>query len=109
MVCVREPQVFVRQWSDGAELGQELHFSSTLHCHLVDYRNLTLSALLQPFSLQGHSTSSHTHKQLDLQVEPVQISVGQHAIHTLDMALQAWRQVRDILIKVYLTLKELTS
>ncbi|KAG9283570.1 vacuolar protein sorting-associated protein 13B [Astyanax mexicanus] len=97
LVCVREPQAFVWQWSDGAQLGQELHFSSKLHCHLVDYRNLTLLALLQPFSLQGHCTSTythsqHTHNQLTLQLEPVQVSVGQHAIHTLDTALQAWKQ-----------------
>uniref|UniRef100_A0A8B9JSN2 Vacuolar protein sorting 13 homolog B n=1 Tax=Astyanax mexicanus TaxID=7994 RepID=A0A8B9JSN2_ASTMX len=97
LVCVQEPQAFVWQWSDGAQLGQELHFSSKLHCHLVDYRNLTLLALLQPFSLQGHCTSTythsqHTHNQLTLQLEPVQVSVGQHAIYTLDTALQAWKQ-----------------
>ncbi|KAI4881788.1 hypothetical protein NFI96_011483 [Prochilodus magdalenae] len=94
---VQEPLVFLRQWSDGAQPGQELHFSSTLHCHLVDYRNLTLLALLQPFNLQGHSIntysqSQHTHTQLTLHVDPIQVSLGQHAIHTLDTALQAWQQ-----------------
>ncbi|XP_066525855.1 intermembrane lipid transfer protein VPS13B-like isoform X2 [Hoplias malabaricus] len=97
VVHVQGPRVFVRQWSDGAQLGQELHFSSTLNCHLVDYRNLTLLPLFKPFRLQGHCTSTytycqHTHSQLTLQVHPVQVSVGQHAIHTLDTALQAWRQ-----------------
>ncbi|KAK1806749.1 hypothetical protein P4O66_005249 [Electrophorus voltai] len=101
VVCVREPQAFVRQWSDGARLGQELHFSSTVYCHLVDYRNLTLFPLLQPFSLEGHATntytqSQHARTQLALNcsvfMEAVQVSVGQHAIHTLDTALQAWKQ-----------------
>ncbi|XP_035381767.1 vacuolar protein sorting-associated protein 13B isoform X2 [Electrophorus electricus] len=101
VVCVREPQAFVRQWSDGARLGQELHFSSTVYCHLVDYRNLTLFPLLQPFSLQGHATNTYTQSQqartqlalnCSVFMEAVQVSVGQHAIHTLDTALQAWKQ-----------------
>ncbi|XP_076844429.1 intermembrane lipid transfer protein VPS13B [Brachyhypopomus gauderio] len=117
VVCVQKPQVFVRQWSDGARLGQELHFSSTVYCHLVDYRNLTLLPLLQPFNLQGHVTNTHTppqghatnthtppqgtrpqHAPTELALncsvfmDAVQVSVGQHAIHTLDTALQAWQQ-----------------
>ncbi|XP_037389974.1 vacuolar protein sorting-associated protein 13B isoform X3 [Pygocentrus nattereri] len=97
MVSVREPQLFVRQWSNGAQLGQELHFSTTLNCHLVDYRNLTLLPLLQPFSFQGHSISTYSqsnqrHTQLTLHVDPILVSLGQHAIHTLDTALLAWQQ-----------------
>ncbi|XP_017308304.2 intermembrane lipid transfer protein VPS13B isoform X1 [Ictalurus punctatus] len=99
VVSLREPKAFLREWSEGAQLGQELHMYSTLHCYLVDYRNLTLLPLLHPFSLQGHATKKYTHsQQTDLMLhfnvflEPMLITVGQHIIHTLDTALKAWQQ-----------------
>ncbi|XP_027028317.2 vacuolar protein sorting-associated protein 13B isoform X2 [Tachysurus fulvidraco] len=99
VVSLREPKAFVRDWSDGAQLGQELHLYSTLHCQLVDYRNLTLLPLLQPFSLQGHATNKYTHSQqtelmlhFSVLLEPMLITVGQHIIHTLDTAVKAWQQ-----------------
>lgn len=101
VVSLREPKALVRDWSDGAQLGQELHLYSTLHCQLVDYRNLTLLPLLQPFSLQGHATNKYTHSQqtelmlhFSVLLEPMLITVGQHIIHTLDTAVKAWQQVR---------------
>lgn len=76
---------------------------SSLQCHLVDYRNLTLLPLLQPFNLQGHATKNYTHSQqtdlvlhFSVFLEPMLITVGQHIIHTLDTALKAWQQVRHI-------------
>ncbi|KAG7317797.1 hypothetical protein KOW79_018832 [Hemibagrus wyckioides] len=99
VVSLREPKAFVRDWSDGAQLGQELHLYSTLQCQLVDYRNLTLLPLLQPFSLQGHAIKKYTHSQqtelmfnFNMFLEPMLITVGQHIIHTLDIAVKAWKQ-----------------
>ncbi|XP_060756090.1 intermembrane lipid transfer protein VPS13B-like isoform X4 [Neoarius graeffei] len=99
VVSLCEPKAFVREWSEGTQLGQELHLYSTLHCHLVDYRNLTLLPLLQPFSLQGHATKKYTQSQqtelmlhFNVFLEPMLITVGQHIIHTLDTALKAWQQ-----------------
>lgn len=101
VVSLQEPKAFVRDWSDGAQLGQELHLYSTLQCQLVDYRNLTLLPLLQPFSLQGHAIKKYTHSQqtelmfhFNMFLEPMLITVGQHIIHTLDTAVKAWKQVR---------------
>ncbi|KAI5620879.1 vacuolar protein sorting-associated protein 13B-like, partial [Silurus asotus] len=99
VVSLREPKAFVREWSEGAQLGQELHLYSTLQCHLVDYRNLTLLPLLQPFSMEGHANKKYTQFQQTEQIlifnvflEPMLITVGQHIIHTLDTALKAWQQ-----------------
>lgn len=101
VVSLHEPKAFVREWSEGAQLGQELQLYSTLHCHVVDYKNLTLLPLLQPFKLQGHATKKYTQPQqtemmlhFDFFLEPMLITVGQHIIHTLDTALKAWQQVR---------------
>ncbi|KAM9436061.1 intermembrane lipid transfer protein VPS13B [Clarias gariepinus] len=99
VVSLREPKAFVREWSEDARLGQELHLHSTLNCHLVDYKNLTLFPLLQPFSIQGHATKKYTHSQQTEQMlhfnvflEPMLITVGQHIIHTLNTARKAWEQ-----------------
>lgn len=107
-MSLHEPKAFVREWSGGVQLGQELHLYSSLQCHLVDYRNLTLLPLLQPFNLQGHATKKYTHSQqaesmlhFSVFLEPMLITVGQHIIHTLDTALKAWQQVRHIIQELF--------
>jgi len=98
VVCVREPCVFVRQWSDVMQCCHELSFSSTLSCRLLEYRNLTYLSVLQPVSLRGNATHTHTRSRrtlhCDTTLQPLHAAAGQYAVHTLDRALQAWRQVR---------------
>lgn len=52
VVSLREPQVFLRQWSNGPRHCQEFSFSTQLGCKLLEYRNLTHLQLLQPVALQ---------------------------------------------------------
>ncbi|XP_051575064.1 intermembrane lipid transfer protein VPS13B-like isoform X3 [Myxocyprinus asiaticus] len=98
VVCVREPCVFVRQWSDVYQCCHELNFSSTLSTTLLEYRNLTQLNVIQPVSLQGNATHTCvlTHSQhtlhCNITLQPLQVTLGQYAIHTLDRALHAWRQ-----------------
>lgn len=98
VLSVRDPCVFVRQWTDGTQRCHEFRFSSTLSCRLLEYRNLTHLPIVQPVSLQGHATHTLTHTQHTLHcrttLEPLHAAVGQYAIHTLDRALQAWRRVK---------------
>lgn len=98
VVCVREPCVFVRQWSDVMQCCHELSFSSTLSCRLLEYRNLTYRSVIQPVSLRGHATHTHTRSRrtlhCDTTLTPLHAAAGQYAVHTLDRALQAWTQVR---------------
>lgn len=98
VLCVREPCVYVRQWSDVTQCCHELKFSSTLSCRLLEYRNLTQLSVIQPVSLQGNATHTLTRSQHTLHcsttLQPLHANVGQYAIHTLDRALQAWRQNR---------------
>ncbi|XP_056617879.1 intermembrane lipid transfer protein VPS13B-like isoform X2 [Triplophysa dalaica] len=95
-VC--DPCVFVRQWSDVTQQCHEFRFSSTLSCRLLEYRNLTRLPIIQPVNLQGQATHTLTHTQHTLScsttLQPLHAAVGQYAIHTLDRALQAWRQNR---------------
>uniref|UniRef100_A0A9J8BQX9 Vacuolar protein sorting 13 homolog B n=1 Tax=Cyprinus carpio carpio TaxID=630221 RepID=A0A9J8BQX9_CYPCA len=96
VVCVREPCVFVRQWSDVMQCCHELSFSSTLSCRLLEYRNLTYRSVIQPVSLRGHATHTHTRSRrtlhCDTTLTPLHAAAGQYAVHTLDRALQAWTQ-----------------
>ncbi|XP_058602808.1 intermembrane lipid transfer protein VPS13B isoform X2 [Onychostoma macrolepis] len=98
VMCVRELCVFVRQWSDVMQCCHELSFSSTLSCRLLEYRNLTYLSVLQPVSLRGNATHTHTHTRsrrtlhCDTTLQPLHAAAGQYAVHTLDRALQAWRQ-----------------
>ncbi|KAJ8290951.1 hypothetical protein GJAV_G00019570 [Gymnothorax javanicus] len=99
-VGAREPRVYLRQWSSSSgQLCQEMHFSTELDCRLLEYRNLTLLRLVQPFILQGQAAASRCPRQCLLDgnvfVDPVFVNVSQYAIHTLDTALQAWKQNQD--------------
>ncbi|XP_072572926.1 intermembrane lipid transfer protein VPS13B isoform X4 [Paramormyrops kingsleyae] len=100
--AAREPRAYARQWSTGGHRSQELHFSAELDCRLLEYRNLTMRSLVQPFAVRGQAAASSRGarpRQLLLEgsvfVEPVFISVSQHSVHTLDMAVQAWQQNQD--------------
>ncbi|XP_073702990.1 intermembrane lipid transfer protein VPS13B [Garra rufa] len=97
VVCVREPCVFVRQWSDVMQCCRELSFSSALSCRLLEYRNLTYLPIVEPVSLRGHATHTLTRSRhtlhCDTTLQPLRAAAGQYAVHTLDRALQAWRQV----------------
>ncbi|KAL0171047.1 hypothetical protein M9458_031358, partial [Cirrhinus mrigala] len=88
VVCVREPDVTQRC--------HELSFSSTLSCRLLEYRNLTYLPVIRPVGLQGHATHTLARSRrtlhCDATLQPLRASVGQYAVHTLDRALQAWRQ-----------------
>ncbi|XP_036393864.1 vacuolar protein sorting-associated protein 13B-like isoform X1 [Megalops cyprinoides] len=96
VVGAREPRVYLRQWSSGAQQCQEFQFSTELDCRLLEYRNLTLLRLVQPFTLQGQAAASRCPRQQLLDgnvfVDPVFINVSQYTVHTLDTALQAWKQ-----------------
>uniref|UniRef100_A0A4W3GSR1 Vacuolar protein sorting 13 homolog B n=1 Tax=Callorhinchus milii TaxID=7868 RepID=A0A4W3GSR1_CALMI len=97
-VCLKNPCFYVRQWSDGP-VCQELQFSLVADCKLLEYRNLTMLSIVKPFTLRGQVALSNSsiERLIDgnLFVDPVFINVGQHAIHSLDTAVHAWKQNRN--------------
>ncbi|XP_063055639.1 intermembrane lipid transfer protein VPS13B-like [Engraulis encrasicolus] len=103
LVCVQEPQAYLRQWSGRrpSQLYGELSLSSQLDCQLLEYRNLTLRPLVRPFGLRGQLALTQgppqEGRQLDgsVFVEPVFVTVSQHMVHTLDTAVKGWQQNLD--------------
>lgn len=99
VTSAREPQVFLRQWSNGPRYCQEFNFSTQLDCKLLEYRNLTQLQLLQACLLQGQANAmccpQSTVMDSNVFVDPVFLSISQYAIHTVDMALKSWQQNGD--------------
>ncbi|XP_077207934.1 intermembrane lipid transfer protein VPS13B isoform X2 [Paroedura picta] len=95
IVSFKEPHVYLRQWSDGSVF-REVQFSSTIDCKLLEYRNVTMQAIVKPFGMFGQIAVSgnSVEKSLDctVMVDPVFVSFGQHAVHSLHKTIQAWQQ-----------------
>ncbi|KAM9309789.1 intermembrane lipid transfer protein VPS13B [Pholidichthys leucotaenia] len=96
VIGVRDPQIFLRQWSNGPRCCQEFIFSTQLDCKLLEYRNLTRLQLLHPCVLQGQAAATRCpqNSSLDVNVfvEPVFLNISQYAIHTVDTAMHSWQQ-----------------
>ncbi|PIO09068.1 hypothetical protein AB205_0024710, partial [Aquarana catesbeiana] len=95
VVSLKEPQVYLRQWS-GSTVCKELQFSSEVECQLLECRNLTMRNLVKQFHLQGQVAISigTLEKLIDgtVLVDPIFINFGQHSVHSINTAIQAWQQ-----------------
>ncbi|XP_054637998.1 intermembrane lipid transfer protein VPS13B-like isoform X1 [Dunckerocampus dactyliophorus] len=96
LVGGREPQIFLRQWTNGPRHCQEFNFSTQLDCKLLQYRNLTHMQVLQPCVIQGQATATCCPQSsvwdANVFVDPMFATISQYAIHTLDTALRSWQQ-----------------
>uniref|UniRef100_UPI0037E89457 intermembrane lipid transfer protein VPS13B-like isoform X1 n=1 Tax=Semicossyphus pulcher TaxID=241346 RepID=UPI0037E89457 len=96
VIGAQEPQVFLRQWSNGPRQCQEFSFSTQLDCKLLEYRNLTHLQLFQPCVIQGQAAATccpqNTMLDVNVFVDPVFLNISQYTIHTVDTALQSWQQ-----------------
>lgn len=105
VVSLKEPQVYLRQWS-GSTLCKELQFSSEVDCQLLECRNLTMRNLVKQFHLQGQVAISigTLEKLIDgtVLVDPIFINFGQHSVHSINTAIQAWQQVRNHVVYCFL-------
>ncbi|XP_006859246.1 PREDICTED: vacuolar protein sorting-associated protein 13B isoform X2 [Chrysochloris asiatica] len=95
IVSIREPHVYLRQWADGS-VCQEIRFSAQADCKLLECRNVTMQSVVKPFSIFGQIavSSDATEKLLDCTViiDSIFINFGQHVVHSLSTAIQAWQQ-----------------
>nr|XP_051700618.1 intermembrane lipid transfer protein VPS13B isoform X3 [Oryctolagus cuniculus] len=95
IVSFREPHVYLRQWSNDS-MSQEIRFSAQADCRLLECRNVTMQSVVKPFGLSAQiAVSSHvTAKLLDCTVmmDSVFVNFGQHVVHSLNTAIQAWQQ-----------------
>ncbi|XP_072462964.1 intermembrane lipid transfer protein VPS13B isoform X2 [Notamacropus eugenii] len=95
ILSFREPHLYLRQWNDGS-VCQEFQFSTQADCKLLEYRNVTMQSVVKPFSIHGQIavSSEATEKLLDCTVivDSIFVNFGQHAVHSLNTAVQAWQQ-----------------
>ncbi|XP_036904161.1 vacuolar protein sorting-associated protein 13B isoform X2 [Sturnira hondurensis] len=95
IVSFREPHLYLRQWNNSS-VCREIQFSAQADCKLLECRNVTMQSLVKPFSIFGQIavSSNAAEKLLDctIQVESIFVNFGQHAIHSLNTAVQAWQQ-----------------
>lgn len=96
IISFKEPHIYLRQWSDGSVF-KEIQFSTTIDCKLLEYRNVTMQAILKPFGMFGQiAVSGNSEEKLldcNVMVDPIFVSFGQHTVHSLYKAMQAWQQV----------------
>ncbi|KAM5137118.1 intermembrane lipid transfer protein VPS13B isoform 2-T3 [Callospermophilus lateralis] len=95
IVSFREPHMYFRQWNNGS-ICQEIQFSAQADCKLLECRNVTMQSVVKPFSIFGQIavSSDAVGKLLDctLTVDSIFINFGQHVVHSLNTAVQAWQQ-----------------
>ncbi|XP_068040017.1 intermembrane lipid transfer protein VPS13B isoform X4 [Anomalospiza imberbis] len=97
VVSFDDPHVYLRQWNDESVF-QEIQFSTQADCKLLECRNVTMQSVVKPFKIWGQiAVSSSTAGRLfdcTIMVDPIFISFGQYALHSLNTAIQAWQQNR---------------
>ncbi|XP_074842974.1 intermembrane lipid transfer protein VPS13B isoform X3 [Carettochelys insculpta] len=95
VVSFKEPHTYVRQWSDDSVI-KEIQFSTWADCKLLECRNVTMQNIVKPFKVCGQIaiSSSTMEKLLDcaVMVDPIFVQFGQHAVHSMNTAFQAWQQ-----------------
>ncbi|NXA45453.1 VP13B protein, partial [Nothocercus julius] len=95
VISLDEPHVCLRLWSDES-MFQEIQFSTQASCKLLECRNVTMQSVVKPFKIWGQIaiSSSTDGRILDstIMVDPIFISFGQYAIHSLNTAVEAWQQ-----------------
>ncbi|XP_055478364.1 intermembrane lipid transfer protein VPS13B [Psammomys obesus] len=95
IISFREPNLYFRQWSGGS-ISQEIRFSSQVDCKLLEFRNVTMQSVVKPFGIFGQIAlcSDGVQKLLDCSmiVNSVLVNFGQHVVHSLNTAIQAWKQ-----------------
>ncbi|GAB1299300.1 Vacuolar protein sorting-associated protein 13B [Apodemus speciosus] len=95
IISFREPNLYLRQWDSGP-VCQETRFSSQVDCKLLECRNVTMQSVVKPFGVCGQMalSSAGGQKLLDCTgvVDSVLVNFGQHVVHSLNTAIQAWQQ-----------------
>ncbi|XP_004370795.1 intermembrane lipid transfer protein VPS13B isoform X3 [Trichechus manatus latirostris] len=95
IISFREPHMYLRQWTDGS-VCREIQFSAQADCKLLECRNVTMQSVVKPFSISGQISvfSDAVEKLLDctMVVDSIFVNFGQHVVHSLSTAIQAWQQ-----------------
>ncbi|XP_027964372.1 vacuolar protein sorting-associated protein 13B isoform X5 [Eumetopias jubatus] len=95
IISFKEPHMYLRQWNN-SPVCQEIRFSAQADCKLLECRNVTMQSMVKPFSIFGQVAISRDagEKLLDCTIvmDSVFVNFGQHVVHSLNTAVQAWQQ-----------------
>ncbi|XP_064333004.1 intermembrane lipid transfer protein VPS13B isoform X2 [Camelus dromedarius] len=95
IISFREPHMYLRQWNNNS-VCQEIQFSAQTDCKLLECRNVTMQSVVKPFSVFGQIavSSNAVEKLVDsaIMVDSIFVNFGQHVVHSLNTAVQAWQQ-----------------
>lgn len=96
VISFKEPHMYLRQWNNSS-VCQEIQFSAQADCKLLECRNVTMQSLVKPFSIFGQTaiSSNAVEKLIDCSIiiDSIFVNFGQHVVHSLNTAVQAWQQV----------------
>ena len=96
VISFKEPHMYLRQWNNSS-VCQEIQFSAQADCKLLECRNVTMQSLVKPFSIFGQTaiSSNAVEKLIDcsITIDSIFVNFGQHVVHSLNTAVQAWQQV----------------
>uniref|UniRef100_A0A8C4PXQ0 VPS13-like middle region domain-containing protein n=1 Tax=Eptatretus burgeri TaxID=7764 RepID=A0A8C4PXQ0_EPTBU len=92
----------LRHWTGGrAHLDAQL--SGTFSSQILEYRNLTMRSFVKPVGLHGHlawdqtvdgESDSSGSVLGQVALDAVELQLGQCSLHTLELAAQAWLQIK---------------
>ncbi|XP_036063836.1 vacuolar protein sorting-associated protein 13B isoform X3 [Onychomys torridus] len=95
VISFKEPNLYLRQWNSDS-VCQEIRFSAQVDCKLLECRNVTMQSVVTPFRISGQMavSSDGVQKLLDgtMIMDSVLVNFGQHVVHSLHTAVQAWQQ-----------------
>ncbi|CAH7118655.1 Vps13b [Phodopus roborovskii] len=95
VISFKEPNLYLRQWNSDS-VCHEIRISSQVGCKLLEYRNVTMQSVVKPFGISGQMALSNDGEQKVLDgtviMDSVLVNFGQHAVHSLNTAIQAWQQ-----------------
>ncbi|XP_038051923.1 vacuolar protein sorting-associated protein 13B-like [Patiria miniata] len=87
--------LYLNHWSS-AQANTQLQMSTTVQCDILTYRNLTMATLLHPMRASATvDTTWGQNVEGHVDLGSVKVSVGQEAVHSLNMAAQAISQVNS--------------
>ncbi|XP_035658997.1 vacuolar protein sorting-associated protein 13B-like isoform X1 [Branchiostoma floridae] len=94
-ISMEKPLLHFKHWH-GDRDWSSLQMEGSIGADVLEYRNLTMQPLVEPFKLQGelmYRKEAHvTHVDTRVSTDPIHLRVAQGTVHTLTMAQRLWTQ-----------------
>ncbi|CAH1247692.1 VPS13B [Branchiostoma lanceolatum] len=95
VVSLEKPLLHFKHWH-GERDWSSVQMEGSVGTDVLEYRNLTMQPLVEPFKLQGElmyrKEACVTHIDTRVSTDPIHMRVAQGTVHTLTMAQRLWAQ-----------------